>query len=65
MEQLTSLVGAPKEKVGGVSIVHNKLTSLEGAPKEVGEISCSHNKLTYLVGAPKYVGGNFIVHITN
>ena len=39
----------------------NKLTSLEGAPKEVGEdFFCHANKLTYLVGAPKYVGVNFI-----
>ncbi len=36
----------------------NKLTSLEGAPKEVGgDFVCSKNKLTSLEGAPKEVGG--------
>ena len=38
----------------------NQLTSLEGAPKEVGgTFSSSHNKLTSLEGAPKEVGGDF------
>jgi hypothetical protein len=38
----------------------NKLTSLEGAPKEVkGDFACNDNKLTSLEGAPKEVGGNF------
>ena len=38
----------------------NKLTSLEGAPKEVGrDFGCSHNNLTSLEGAPKEVGGDF------
>ena len=33
---------------------HNQLTTLAGAPKEVGgDFSCSHNQLTTLVGAPK------------
>jgi hypothetical protein len=37
-----------------------KLTSLEGAPKEVGGgFFCSDNKLTSLEGAPKKVGGGF------
>jgi len=39
---------------------YNKLTSLEGAPKEVGgDFNCSSNKLTSLEGAPKEVGGDF------
>jgi len=39
---------------------HNKLTSLEGAPKSVGgSFYCGHNKLTSLDGATEYVGGNF------
>jgi hypothetical protein len=38
----------------------NKLTTLEGAPKEVGSnFSCDYNKLTTLEGAPKKVGGYF------
>jgi len=38
----------------------NKLTSLEGAPQEVGgDFSCSDNKLTSLKGAPQSVGLQF------
>lgn len=38
----------------------NKLTSLEGAPKEVaGDFDCSYNKLTSLRGATQKVGGDF------
>lgn len=36
------------------------LTSLEGAPREVGtSFYCSNNNLTSLEGAPREVGGNF------
>jgi len=39
---------------------NNKLTSLEGAPKEVGwDFNCHHNNLTTLKGAPEIVGGTF------
>jgi len=39
---------------------NNKLTSLEGAPKEVnGDFDCEKNKLTSLEGAPKEVNGDF------
>ena len=39
---------------------NNNLTSLEGAPKEVGgDFDCSDNKLISLEGAPKEVGGGF------
>jgi hypothetical protein len=39
---------------------HNNLTSLDGAPEEVGdEFNCSYNNLTNLVGAPKTVGDSF------
>ena len=39
---------------------NNNLTSLEGAPKEVGGgFYCSSNNLTSLEGAPKKVGGSF------
>lgn len=38
----------------------NRLTSLEGAPKEVGGyFGCSNNKLTTLEGGPEKVGGSF------
>jgi hypothetical protein len=38
----------------------SKITSLEGAPKEVGGyFYCSDSKITSLEGAPKVVGGNF------
>ena len=39
---------------------NNQLTSLEGAPKEVGrDFYCSYNQLTSLEGAPKEVGRDF------
>ena len=39
---------------------NNILTTLEGAPTEVGgEFSCYENQLTTLEGAPKEVGGDF------
>ena len=39
---------------------HNNLTSLEGAPKEVGDnFDCSYNNLTSLEGAPKVVVNDF------
>ena len=38
----------------------NQLTSLEGAPQEVGgDFGCRENKLTSLEGAPQTVGGDF------
>jgi hypothetical protein len=46
---------------GYFSCYNNKLTTLEGAPKEVsGGFDCDNNKLTSLEGAPKEVGGGFI-----
>ena len=39
---------------------NNKLTTLEGSPKEVGiHFNCSHNELTTLIGSPKEVKGGF------
>ena len=39
----------------------NKLATLEGSPKSVGEhFDCVANKLTSLVGAPESVGGHFL-----
>ncbi len=48
-------------KVSGYfSCNHNKLTTLEGAPKEVGGyFSCSGNNLISLQGGPKKVGEGF------
>ena len=48
-------------KVGGYfDCNNNRLTTLEGAPKEVGRnFYCSDNKLTTLEGAPNKVGGIF------
>ena len=38
----------------------NELTSLEGAPREVGgELFCDQNEFTSLKGAPEEVGGEF------
>ena len=45
---------------GGFYFGYNKLTSLEGAPQEVGkDFYCFNNKLTSLEGAPREVGGDF------
>ena len=42
---------------------NNYLTTLEGAPKEVGvSFYCHNNYLTTLEGAPQEVGGNFYCH---
>ena len=52
--------------VDGFSCTYNKLTSLKGAPKEVGgEFNCSHNNLTSLEFAPKKVVGPFQCHNNN
>ena len=46
--------------IGYFSCDDNQLTSLEGAPQEVGgNFNCSHNQLTSLDGAPQEVGGRF------
>ena len=49
-----------KVYAGSIACYHSSLTSLKGAPKEVGGgFYCSCNKLTTLKGAPEKVGGNF------
>ena len=46
---------------GDFSCSYLSLTSLKGAPTEVGGyFHCSNNQLTSLKGAPQKVGGNFI-----
>ena len=45
---------------GNFNCNDNQLTSLEGAPQEVGgDFNCSYNKLTSFEGAPKKVSGSF------
>ncbi len=45
---------------GDFDCSYNKLTSIEGSPKEVGGgFYCDHNSLTSLEGCPKEVGGDF------
>ena len=45
---------------GNFNCSYNQLTSLEGAPSEVGGYFwCSYNQLTTLEGAPKEVSGDF------
>lgn len=45
---------------GNFYCYNNKLTTLKGAPKEIGgNFYCYSNKLTTLEGAPKEIGGNF------
>jgi hypothetical protein len=60
INDLTSLVGAPKFVGGTFNCGNNELTSLEFAPTSVGRnFDCSHNELTSLEFAPKTVGGFF------
>jgi hypothetical protein len=49
-------------EVGGhFSCSNNRLTTLEGSPKEVGgNFFCQYNQLTTLEGAPKLVGDDFV-----
>ena len=45
---------------GDFDCSYNYLTSLEGAPQEVGgSFNCSYNNLTSLEGAPQTIGGEF------
>jgi hypothetical protein len=60
-KNLTSLKDLNVEIVdGSFDCSYNSLTSLEGAPKEVGEsFWCHYNSITTLTGAPREVRGNF------
>jgi hypothetical protein len=51
-------------RVGGYfNCTYNRLTTLEGAPREVeGGFYCGYNGLTTLKGSPREVGGNFYCH---
>ncbi|GAB5389310.1 MAG: hypothetical protein Alpg2KO_22780 [Alphaproteobacteria bacterium] len=53
---LTTLEGAPYRVHGKCDVSNNKLTSLEGAPQQVGRFDCSNNRLTSLKGGPKQCG---------
>ena len=51
---------------GHFNCSNNELTSLDGAPKKVGEnFSCHTNNLTSLEGALEKVGRDFICHNNN
>ena len=60
-QDLVNMNGIKFGKVSGdFSCSDNNLTSLEGAPQEVGgNFSCEDSKLTSLKGAPQEVGGIF------
>ena len=60
--KLKNLLGVKFGRVSGSFYCHlNQLTTLEGAPLEVGrDFNCTNNKLTTLEGAPQKVGGNFL-----
>ena len=60
-KKLTSFYGIRFGKVSGsFYFSYNQLTSLAGAPQEVGGgFSCRYNQLTSLIGAPQEVGGGF------
>lgn len=59
--QLTSLVGAPREVGGNFVCDQNQLTSLKGSPEKVGmNFNCAGNQLTTLEGSPDKVGFSFV-----
>ena len=48
---------------GSFNCSYNKLTTLEGCPREVGGgFYCDDNQITTLLGCPEYVRGNFYCH---
>ncbi len=61
-EKLENMHGIKFGKVSGYFYCEkNRLTSLKGAPQEVGgNFNCSDNVLKSLVGAPQKVGGSFL-----
>jgi hypothetical protein len=61
---LTDLKGIRFGKIEGCfDCSNNRLTSLEGAPQEVGVgFDCSRNLLKSLEGAPKKVGTSFLCY---
>jgi len=60
-EKVSDFLGIKFGKVAGSFICsQNKLTSLAGAPQEVGlDFSCSYNPIGSLAGAPQKVGSDF------
>jgi hypothetical protein len=66
-KRLEDFKGVQFGKVSGdFEYAENSLTSLEGAPQEVGgNFSCSGNRLTSLEGAPQKVGGSFYCQDNN
>jgi len=59
--ELKNLLGVRFDRVSGnFYCSYNQLTSLKGAPQEVGgSFFCYRNQLISLEGAPQEVGGNF------
>ena len=64
-QSLTDLKGVRfGDVVGDFNCRRNQLTTLDGAPREVGrDFNCSDNSLTSLEGAPQIVDGNFYCEI--
>jgi len=62
-QKLTKLPLNFNRVTGNFYCHNNRLTSLEGGPKEVGEyFSCHDNRLTSLEGGPKEVGVYFFCY---
>ena len=66
-QKLENMKGVSFGRVrGNFSCSYNEITSLEGAPQEVGgSFSCSGNELISLEGAPQKIGGNFLFNDIN
>jgi hypothetical protein len=59
---LKSLVFSPEKVTGKYNISSNRITSLEGAPQEVGTFVCNFNKLTSLEGLPIVTTGEVSIN---
>ena len=60
VEKMRSLMFIP-DKNGNIDSSYNKLSTLKGAPKEVGgNFRCDNNYLSSLEGAPEKVKGDFL-----
>lgn len=58
-QPIGTLEYAPEKVTGTFTASKCGLTSLKGAPEEVGYFNCSHNELTSLKGGPKKVTGSY------
>ena len=66
-QKLENMKGVSFGRVrGNFSCSYNEITSLGGAPQEVGgDFYCSGNELISLEGAPQKIGGNFLFNDIN